>query len=388
MALPLLIAAGPAHPASGQEMLRPDLVIGGPAASGAAAFEYVQAVGVTADGTIYVLDAGSADIRVFDAAGRTVRRVGGSGGGPGEFRRPSGMLLSGDTLFVVDDELRRLTWLNAAGTAMATRNVPLSPTRHGMVIRILGRAGQRLYLATGMGCYIGRNAETGRSVSADSSVDRRYRLVAVDLVSGQPTILEDVRADDIHPLYRDGGGCTVIPAPFPAATRWAFLADGRRVSLQRGEPTIRIAPLSTEEVASADAPPPGRILTIEYRGRAVRRDDQEAYAHTVLNPPGMELWDSDIAWRTSALEEMEMPQTIPAADDLRVDAADGVWVRRGTSPADTTATWERFDRRGNRLPAIVLPAELRVERITADAVYGVMRDEYGVHSVVRFRLPG
>ncbi len=67
-----------------------------------------------ADGRIAVANAGSGEIRVFDGEGRFLMAHGRKGEGPGEFERPTLVgVFGGDTLVVVDNQLRRISLLHS-----------------------------------------------------------------------------------------------------------------------------------------------------------------------------------------------------------------------------------------------------------------------------------
>lgn len=58
--------------------------------------------------------------RLFDARGRFVRLLGREGSGPGEFRRPAAVLVSGDSTLIVDTGERRLVvWNHTLGAVRA-----------------------------------------------------------------------------------------------------------------------------------------------------------------------------------------------------------------------------------------------------------------------------
>jgi hypothetical protein len=77
----------------------------GPALDGPEAFFRVFPWTITTDrgGQIFVLDVGNSIVRVFDADGRYLRELGGRGGGPGEFMRPSGIAVRDDGTITVSD---------------------------------------------------------------------------------------------------------------------------------------------------------------------------------------------------------------------------------------------------------------------------------------------
>jgi DNA-binding beta-propeller fold protein YncE len=71
-------------------------------------FSYPTGLAVAPDGTIYVSEfggnesSGSDRIQVFTPEGKPLRHWGRYGEGPGEFKRPQGIALAGDRLYVAD----------------------------------------------------------------------------------------------------------------------------------------------------------------------------------------------------------------------------------------------------------------------------------------------
>ncbi len=70
---------------------------------GPAVFELIQGAVFDRAGNIYVLDAGSHQVRVFDARGTHVMSVGQQGRGPGDFSSPQNIVHDGDSLLYVVD---------------------------------------------------------------------------------------------------------------------------------------------------------------------------------------------------------------------------------------------------------------------------------------------
>ena len=76
------------------------------------------------DGGFAVLEQVPAEVRLFDAGGSFVRRIGRSGEGPGEFQRPSQLaVLEGDTVLVWDEGARRLSWFSPDGALLRDRTL-------------------------------------------------------------------------------------------------------------------------------------------------------------------------------------------------------------------------------------------------------------------------
>ena len=87
-------------------------------------FYYPEIVRTDSQGNIYVKDAKSADVRVFDANGRYVTTVGKRGEGPGELREVFGMHVDGDDRVIVADRMsRRLTIFTDMGKSFTTKSL-------------------------------------------------------------------------------------------------------------------------------------------------------------------------------------------------------------------------------------------------------------------------
>ena len=87
-------------------------------------FYYPEIVRTDSQGHIYVKDARSAAVRVFDANGRYVTTVGKRGEGPGELREVYSMHVDGDDRLIVADRMsRRLTIFTDMGKSFATKSL-------------------------------------------------------------------------------------------------------------------------------------------------------------------------------------------------------------------------------------------------------------------------
>jgi len=81
-----------------------------------------QALALTDEGTLLVSESGDAHVKVFDARGGFVRRIGRNGEGPGEFR-VAFLAARGDTLVVQDPQVARAsTFRISDGTFLASRS--------------------------------------------------------------------------------------------------------------------------------------------------------------------------------------------------------------------------------------------------------------------------
>lgn len=83
---------------------------------GPLSFSQIGAVAVSENGMMAVLDRHPCQVVLYSLTEEAfVRRIGGCGDGPGEFRRPSAVILVGDTIIIYDPAAGRVQYLTLAG---------------------------------------------------------------------------------------------------------------------------------------------------------------------------------------------------------------------------------------------------------------------------------
>ena len=101
-------------------------------------FSTIRGVGRLSDGSVAVIDDASAEIRIFDAAGRHLRSMGRHGEGPGEFRNAGKLwVLPGDTLWAGDYRPWRYNVFTSDGEwvrAVEMNPIYVDPSRLGGVL--------------------------------------------------------------------------------------------------------------------------------------------------------------------------------------------------------------------------------------------------------------
>lgn len=101
-------------------LLVPDLLIGVEEGEEAFMFSGISALSVDSAGNIHVVDGSSSTIRVFGPDGTFLRRFGGAGAGPGEFRYATAVAIHGDgRILVPDGANRRINLYTPEGTPVA-----------------------------------------------------------------------------------------------------------------------------------------------------------------------------------------------------------------------------------------------------------------------------
>jgi hypothetical protein len=322
----------------------------------AADHEFGHLTGVLADGDgrIYVADAQSNDIRIFDPAGELLRRVGRQGGGPGEF----GMLQSigwiGDTLAALDPKNGRLALLRASGEWLGQRSYAALT---GPMIRFYRTGPAELYMP-----MIGRDDAGGG-------------LVYIRQTHAGP-------ADTLpHPARTGRAASTSVVCRFEAGISFYSVDVAPKLVFSPAPGALGV------QVWSADY----RVAFTDAAGDTVRVVERDLPPLPVTNAD----WRAEEAkfqeWReqyAGASCEPARPTRPAAKSTLReifFDDVGNTWVERRT--ADGWA-YDLFDPTGRLLAEI--PAPERYERIPPfvrdGRLYIVARDELDVEYVKVFAI--
>jgi len=327
----------------------------------------VRSVARASDGTIVV--ALDTELRWYDPAGRFVRRAGGAGEGPGEFRRISYMrLLPGDTVLVFDGANRRTTIIAPDGSHVRD----FTSGDEGQISTIVG--------ATHDGTLLVRRFTAG-STSITSGLQRND--VEFSIVRGDSTI-----ADPTYPgpemmiqVDQDGGGqiasIMIMQLPFARDTRTAAGPD--RFFIGSTE-SYRI------DVWSADGAMV-RSIRVNEPVRAVT-DDMVRMANEVTIERSRAVAESrgdefDEAALRKRLAGQQHAPFVPAYGVLLPVEDGGLWVQEYAMPSieDEPTRWTMFDPDGGRIGMIELPPRFSPRYVSGDTVLGIHLDELDVQYV-------
>lgn len=315
------------------------------------------------DGAVAVADAGSNEVRLFDADGGFVTSVGGSGGGPGEFRRLAALGHGrGDTLWAYDFSLRRITRIDPSGRVAGMTSLGSEPAMLGalgalpdgtFVLRQLWAARRTAGAAAG-----GFRRDPVAFVRFDRSGELRD---TVGLFPGRELVVS----------FEDGRG--VMSTPLFARNAVGAVRDGRVVvgSQDRWEIDER-------------APAGGLLRRIRIRGPnlSVGPDDVE---RVIAGRVGAAPPERRAALRRR-LESSPVPEARPAYGGLLADAAGNLWVSEWAPHPRIPRRWTVLDPRGRWLGDVTMPPAFRPLDIGGDWIVGVERDSLDVERVVLRRL--
>jgi hypothetical protein len=346
----------------------PDLVIG----SGAAAAEYelFGVVGATrlADGGILLANAGTGELRWYSAGGVFVRRAGGMGDGPGEFRGLAGIfLLPGDSVAAYDLRTRRLSLFDAGGAFV--RSVQLREPSIG--IAPLARFRDGTFLLWNGGAF---------AISAEGPA--RLERLPLDLfrsAAGEPERIEPVlSAEGLELVVTSTGGVRPDGASQFGRT---FRAFGRN-TVVAGHPDFWIVADNDRPELQLRAPEGSLSHLVRWNpgSRAVTSGDVQAYLDAQLERR------SDPAARQRYLDAWAQqpppPATMPSFSDVRIDELGHAWVKDYVPETEEDPNrYQVFGRDGVWLGAVHAPRGSVILWIGEDRMITLQADEMGVETV-------
>ena len=360
----LLLLAAAAGSAQAQQSapefrLQRVLSIGGDMASANAAFMSIGGLAVAASGHIYVLDAGDRSIRVFDSAGRFVRRFGRQGGGPGEFQSPVGIWV--DSLVGVSDMTQhRMSWFTLDGRHVRTEATPMldetpvlrvRPLRHG---RAVGATPSRM------------GVNTSRATPEGSP----YVAVVVLSRGAAPDTLLRMHSGVawFHPRGADVPFGTV-PTHLGWGGAHAVLGDSMVATVDGYSGTVRwyrAAPAGLELVRTRQLP---------SRSRPANDDDTRRIERQIRSEgPGL----------PRRLVIQSPPRTSIGSQALFSDEG-FLWIRNTAEPGQAHV-WTVFGPGGEITYRLSLPAGFDLRDVRGDRLYGTARTQNGSPVVTAYRL--
>ena len=340
-----------------------DLRIGDLSGHGPAAFGDVRCLGVDPMERIWVVDALSSELRIFQPDGVFLRVVGGKGVGPSEFQHIGDAFPGpGNEIWVEDRSLRRYEVFDTSGNRIGG---------HRVVISNMSNAPRAW-------------TQQGVFVAGDLKMARFYGLVEGQLVPLGRSAEWPERQGDAVPAIRfestgEISGSTAARVPF-ASTGRGFLGSELDYWEARYIGTDRYV---IRRFRLEDSRP---LLTIRHRFDPVAIPDSIRVAATdsVLRQytaGGGELV-SNFGWRM-------VPRYYPAFDDFFLSSDGTVWVRRrfarGVVGFDVFGPGGQYLGQPTTLGDVT---DMDVQIITANSIYAIETDDLGVDYVVKLGISG
>jgi hypothetical protein len=314
------------------------------------------------DGRLAVAHRSNEEVLLFDPGGRLIRRIGGAGGGPGEFGGLLGMwLLPDGTLTTWDAANARISYWSTDGELIRDQrfDIATQPRVHGPL--------------------------------ADGSF-----LIAN--LSHQPIRWE------IGTVLHDSVTLALLRPDLTQGDEFGrFYSRRRYIVLSRDRPmtnTVVYDPVGQFAVGSgvfyhSD----GLDWEVWRYSVATGSVDTLRTTHT-HRARTQAMYDAWLAARLSAVARNERPQlrtfltthmppprdVLPTFTALLVDDLEHLWAGHAVAHTDTAAVWSIFSPAGEWLGDLSLPSALTVSHVSERHLTGILRDDVGVESVAVFPL--
>jgi hypothetical protein len=347
-----------------------DVLLG--ADEGEPSHEFNVVVGAVrlSDGRIVIGDRGSREIRYFDANGRHLLTVGGSGEGPGEFSRLAAIdLLPGDTLVASDWPIGTLSWFDPLGTYLArTRIGPYWP---GLTGRVL--ADGSLLVDTYARSSYGNEIEWWAAYGQEETFRPTGLLVRVSRDGTEKDTLGPIAGEEFFKVGRPREGLAVRVVPFSTTTAVAWRRDRFYIG-ETGTAEVRV--LRYDGTVE-------RLIRWDRSAVAVTPADRDGFADTVLSRLRQQRRRPDYQrW----LAAVSFPDSTPTFRTLAVDPSGNLWVRRWSNVNSTRDQWLVFTADGRLIAKVEMPLGLTILHLGDHAVLALWRDELDLEYVGSFRI--
>jgi hypothetical protein len=344
----------------------------------------VHFLAVRSDGTVAVAQSMDNAIRFFDAQGTALATVGRTGDGPGEFLVLSQVGWLGDTLWVSDGRLRRVTFISPDLSVARTANLPHSagprPADIGrypefrvvipwamqpdgtLAAALVGPGGPLADQWNGQWTWYFHLTQEGRIV----------RAIGREPDSGHPDY-------SYYPTLSDGS-VRGWPFPFVYRPRWVWSPAGDRAAYvfagqtEGGAAIVGAVMLNATGDTIFEARYP---MTGEQLPRSVADSAIAAIASTRLG-------DAASVWIRQA--EAHIPAVFPPVEPGSFIGNDGrLWVRLRSTPVATR--YLLLNAHGQQTGTVTVPSNVTLRTADATHAWGVELDDHDVPSLVRYRIP-
>jgi len=374
-----LLAVPLAAPLSGQQPLEASRLLREMVISGETEdLTIVHAVAVSPRGTIAVGQNRDGRVLFYSPEGKRIGEFGRTGEGPGEFRLMSELGWRGDTLWITDEMLPRVTIVGPDRRLARTQPFPRSSSVapfdkvNGLTFLALGADGSMLI----SGAPKADPSLGGPTRQPASRRVRDYFRREATVEAGRRLARRPPTAC-VAPLQVPGGeGLAGIP--FCQSPLSGVAPDGSRIgilSIQNPFAEFRTLQL-TVITARGDT-----VLSRDIAITPIPVTMQEVMTELV-NPPGRALLSTE--QKQTAVRAVGIPRQLPGATALRVSNDGTVWLETPTRAA--THTWVQLSPAGIPRRRVELPASSELLIVEGELLWTRETDADGLHSVVRYRI--
>lgn len=334
---------------------------------------------IGAGGRVFIAQPVETVIRVFDGAGRPAGTIGRRGRGPGEFLSIRSIGMLGDTLYVADQVMRRVSFFTHDGTFIRSMSLASQLAFQGRTsvppaVPLILLADRTALVKPG----IRASAMTGGPIDVPwlyvDSTGRVIRTLALERIP-DPTV-----------EIRSGGEQFFGARPFADQPLYAPMMDGTGIVVVErpaGE-TADVAIFTIRKIGLAG----DTVFDREFSYRPSRMSN--ALVAEAVDAIAARLADRPTQPSRREIERAlqgagAIPRMLPPVTDV-VTGIDGtIWIRREATTA-TQADWLVLDSGGDAIGTVEIPSAHRLLNITADAVVTTFEDSLDVPYLTLYRI--
>ena len=347
----------------------------------------VQDLAVLPGGRILVSDRDTAPLLRFGPDGAYEGMIGRPGDGVGEITHVIGFGVVGDTIWVADGALGRLTLFSADGGVIESTQV-LEEALPGAIP--YGRLSDGAALLA-----IARRDSTGRGGATGGAFFRA--------TPGNPSLLFELETLDRWFVVLPPGtvGTSSRHQPFSHYPQFAVSKTGDRIArIDRPAPdsvgagAFRVRLMAPDGSTTVDT-------EIPYAPRALTDEMFDRWIGSVLTEDFIELNIERGLFRTrgavydATVEAVTRPSYVPPTsnrgsamrDPAVLLTADGaLWLERWYEPQAPERPWDVLGADGRRIAWVGVPNTVRLLDVKGEYAWGVVRDEASNPTIVRLRI--
>jgi hypothetical protein len=331
--------------------------LGGTPLSSRDALSGVAGLAYTRDGRILVADGATNELRVYrGGSGIQVAAFGRTGDGPGEFRSISSVEVVGDSLWVFDARLQRLSMFTTDGQFVSAK---LLPRNLGITAEVVGRLGAGAWYAKEQASVqpIGVGRDRTLVVGLDASLARNAEITSLpDYVTGSLSMGSRVEtrfaAYSPRVLIDHAGGCLWVMSSDDTRLE-IFGPDGRRV----------------------------RRAMVPWNRRPITEEHMRAWAIDVAT----ELELTDFGALTALMGFPHQPY-LPLYNELVADDQGLAWLQEFEPPSGYGKRWIVVDAAGGMVARVELPDAVRILEVRRNTIFALARTAAGKQLVRTYQV--
>lgn len=323
------------------------------------------------------------NLRIYDSTGKKLATFGRAGAGPRESRFVASLRWRGDTVWMYDRALRRMTWVTQNGEFLRHEPIPQNLNLRSVADDGRDPVGAFYVFDPQSITPDGRIvawADVGLGRDANGRVQTKSSLVLADLTGGnrkiigaqEPALHVSVRIVDQTDTVRSFGlPFTTFPVLTHSTDGTRFGSVTHELGPRSGSYTVRVFRTNGDTMFMKTFPFTGMPIPTAKRDSAIERQRNPRYAPSVNA-------------RLLALARDSTPRIYSRVVDVALGRQNTTWLTMRDVGRGTEAI--ALDARGNPILSVMLPARTRIIDGSPTSLWVIQTDEDDLPSVVRYKI--